>query len=106
MGQSVKIIAIYSMKTLCFSTVIDRDTGQVVEIYNGRKKGLYSSLMIVNWLWVVVCLIVVFNIAFNGPDRFYGPTGFCKPMRPPCVTDIDCHRVLDSAPLLSPTHRC
>jgi hypothetical protein len=27
-------------------------------------------------------------------------------MRPPCMTDIDCHRVLDSAPLLSPTHRC
>lgn len=42
------------------------------------KVDLKRSLIIVACLWVALGLLVTVNIAINGVDRFYGPTGYCE----------------------------
>ena len=70
-----KLISLYTLKTICFPRV----TLDPVEEEEARKKSLCRSLVIVAFLWSIVGLIVVVNIAVNGAHRFYGPTGYCKP---------------------------
>jgi len=74
--RSTLIIALYTLKTLCFSSLPCNINDQIVEVYNGSRKGLRSSLILVACLWAVVSLIVTFNIAADGSYHFYGPTGF------------------------------
>jgi hypothetical protein len=85
----IKVIALYTLKTLCFSSIVCPINDQIVERYNGHRKGLRSSLMLVACLWAAVGLIVTFNIAANGSYHFYGPTGFCTPLHISCTSHLD-----------------
>lgn len=71
----VKIISIYTLRTLCFSRVIDEEE-------KARKKSLRRSFIVVACLWSAVGLMAAVNIAANGAHRFYSPAGYCKPCSP------------------------
>jgi hypothetical protein len=88
-GQPVKTIAIYTIKTLCFSKVTNHDNDQAIEGYVGCRQSLRFSFGVVASILVAVILLVGINIAADGSSHFYGPTGFCKPMCISSTSDID-----------------
>jgi hypothetical protein len=49
---------------------------------------------------------VAVNIAVDGAYHFYGPTGLCELVVFLARLILTKSRVLDSRPLLGPTHRC
>ena len=73
----VKIISLYTFRTLCFpETYCD---GQIVDEEGVHKKNLHRSLVVVACLWASLGFLVTVNVAVDGVHRFYGPTGYCKP---------------------------
>lgn len=80
-GRFVKIISLYTLRTLCFSAT-HRD-GQIDDEEGVHKKDLHRSLIVVACLWASLGFLVTINVAVDGVHRFYGPVGYCKP-RPHC----------------------
>jgi len=90
-GHIIEIIALYTLKVLCFSTptpsgaVAEQNDGQVSDADSEderrkraqeRKRSWYLGLGVVFGIWILLGLLVGINIGADGSHHFYGPTGF------------------------------
>ncbi|KAH9995626.1 hypothetical protein BJV74DRAFT_829082 [Russula compacta] len=74
-AASTLIIALYTLKSFCFSRVTNHGNDQVGEGDNVCKHDFRWSLGLVICIWTAVGLIVAINIAADGAYNFYGPSG-------------------------------
>jgi len=74
-AMSTLIISLHTLRVLCFWKTSNVDGRKDTE-KSEPNVGLNHSLVVVACLWVAVGLLVTVNIAINGVDRFYGPTGY------------------------------
>ena len=77
-NRPLKITSLHTLRVLCFWKTVHVDGRTDTEEKAESKVGLNHSLIVVACLWVALGLLVTINIAINGVDRFYGPTGYCE----------------------------
>ncbi|KAH9991478.1 hypothetical protein BJV77DRAFT_531342 [Russula vinacea] len=75
---STLIISLYTLRVVCFWRIGDsgRQTEPTRANIWARRKNLIRSLIIVACLWCSLGILVAINVAVDGVQRFYGPTGY------------------------------